>query len=86
MELQTRYNKNIMLCEIGFHHTQAEDCGDALDKIMRAFAGNAALQGIFYWEPEAEPGNTGYHKGCFNNGRPTAALEPFTRAILTPAS
>lgn len=85
-ELQTRYNKNIMLCEIGFHHTQAEDCGDALDKIMRAFAGNAALQGIFYWEPEAEPGNTGYHKGCFNNGRPTAALEPFTRAILTPAS
>lgn len=83
--LASRYNKNVMICEIGFHHTQAKDCENALDKIMRAYAGNDALQGIFYWEPEAEPSNTGYHKGCFSNGRPTAALTPFTRAVLTPA-
>ncbi len=82
--LASRYGKNVMICEIGFHHTQAKDCGDALDKIMRAYAGNDALQGIFYWEPEAEPSNTGYHKGCFTNGRPTAALDPFTRAVITP--
>lgn len=82
--MKTRYGKNVMICEIGFHHTQEKDCAEALDKIMRAYAGDATLQGIFYWEPESEPTNTGYHKGCFNNGRPTSALTPFTRAVITP--
>lgn len=76
--LKKRYGKNIMICEIGFHHTQPDDCSAAIAKFMKAFNGDAALQGIFYWEPQSEPGNTGYHKGCFENGRPTAALEAFT--------
>lgn len=82
--LKTRYDKNVMICEIGFHHTQPDDCSEALDKFMREFAGNESLQGIFYWEPQSEPDNTGYHKGCFNNGHPTKALDPFTREVLTP--
>lgn len=83
--MKERYGKNVMICEIGFHHTQEKDCAETLDKLMRTFAGNETLQGIFYWEPESEPSNTGYHKGCFRNGRPTSALNPFTRAVITPA-
>ncbi len=75
--LNTRYKKPVMICEIGFHHTQGADCSATLTKLMNEFSDGTILKGIFYWEPEAEPDNTGYHKGCFSNGRPTSALAPF---------
>lgn len=72
-----RYGKPVMLCEIGFHHTMAADCKKTLRRFINEFDGTDILKGIFYWEPEAEPDNTGYHKGCFHNGRPTEALDAF---------
>jgi len=75
--LNSRYGKPVMICEIGFHHTQPTDCNNTLKKFMDEFADASVLKGIFYWEPEAEPSNTGYHKGAFADGRPTAALDAF---------
>lgn len=72
-----RYGKPVMICEIGFHHTQGADCNKYIGYIMKEFAGSTILKGIFYWEPEAEPDNTGYHNGCFEGGRPTQALNAF---------
>jgi len=77
IELSRRYGKKIMLCEIGFHHSRPEECRRAISKIISSMADYDILRGIFYWEPESEPENTGYHKGCFKNGRPTVALDPF---------
>lgn len=71
--LRAKYNKPIMICEIGMPYDQMKDCKALIAKMM-----GSDIEGIFYWEPEAPPGyNNGYNLGCFLNGKPTIALDPF---------
>lgn len=71
--LKKKYGKPIMICEIGMPYNEAEDCRNLISKMM-----TADVEGIFYWEPEAQPGyNGGYTLGCFENDRPTVALDAF---------
>lgn len=71
--VKAKYGKPVMICEIGMPYDEAEDCRDLIAKMM-----NADVEGIFYWEPEASPGyNGGYTLGCFDQGRPTVALDAF---------
>lgn len=71
--LKEKYGKPVMICEIGMPYDEAEDCKKLISKMM-----TADVEGIFYWEPEASPGyNSGYTLGCFENGRPTVALDSF---------
>lgn len=71
--LQQKYNKPVMICEIGMPYDQAEECRDLLAMIMAT-----SVEGIFYWEPQAPAGyNDGYTMGCFDNGAPTVALDAF---------
>lgn len=72
--LKQKYNKPVMICEIGMPYDQPEPCKQLISKMM-----NVPVEGIFYWEPQAPNGyNDGYNLGCFDNDAPTAALDPFT--------
>lgn len=78
VKLHQAYGKPVMLCEIGMGYTEAEACRQCIAAIMRDGQATGQLKGIFYWEPEAPAGyNGGYNKGCFDNGRPTVALDAF---------
>lgn len=71
--LKQKYNKPVMICEIGMPYDQGEACKQLITKMMET-----DTEGIFYWEPEAPAGyNDGYTLGCFDNGAPTQALDPF---------
>lgn len=71
--LKQKYNKPVMICEIGMPYDQGELCKQLITKMM-----GAAVEGIFYWEPEAPNGyNNGYNLGCFDNDAPTVALDAF---------
>jgi len=78
-----KYNKQVMLCEIGFHYTNSAGAKSTIRKFMHEFGSGDRLAGIFYWEPEA-PEKEGYKKGAFDNNRPTEALDPFMEQTLTP--
>ena len=69
------YGRQVMICEIGMPHDKAELCRDLIARMM-----TTPVEGIFYWEPEAPAGyNGGYSMGCFENGAPTVALDPFRK-------
>ncbi len=71
--LKQKYNKPVMICELGMPYDQASLCNQLITKMM-----TADVEGIFYWEPEAPAGyNDGYTLGCFDNGAPTEALDAF---------
>lgn len=71
--LKTKYGKPVMICEIGMPWDKASECARLISTMMEA-----DVEGIFYWEPEAPSGyNGGYQLGCFDNGAPTSALDPF---------
>ncbi|MDE6110207.1 MAG: arabinogalactan endo-1,4-beta-galactosidase [Muribaculaceae bacterium] len=78
--LATTYGKRLVIAEVGMDYREA----DAADAMMRSlYAGCTAsgvVDGIFWWEPEA-PAEEGYTKGCFDNGRPTKALDVFKENI-----
>lgn len=71
--LKQKYNKPVMICEIGMPYDQEEACKQLIAKMM-----NADVEGVFYWEPQAPNGyNDGYNLGCFDNDAPTIALDAF---------
>ncbi|HEV8506195.1 MAG TPA: glycosyl hydrolase 53 family protein [Chitinophagaceae bacterium] len=75
-----RYNKEIMICEVGMSWDQPDACNaflsDLISKI-KSLAGNRGL-GVFYWEPECSVNWNGYTLGAFDNsGKPTIALDAF---------
>lgn len=73
--LKSKYGKPVMICEIGMPYNEAEKCKQLIAKMM-----GAAVEGIFYWEPQAPNGyNGGYSMGCFDHAAPTVALDPFKR-------
>lgn len=71
-----RYNKPVMICEVGMDHTAASTCRDFLTDLvakMKAVPNNNGL-GVFYWEPECYKWK-GYTLGAFDDsGKPTIAL------------
>lgn len=73
--LRQKYNKPVMICEIGMPYDQADQCYQLITKMM-----GADVEGIFYWEPQAPGGfNDGYQLGCFDNDAPTSALDAFKK-------
>ena len=79
-DMVSRYNKQVMICEIGMSENDSLSCKDfILDLLqkLRSIADNKCL-GIFYWEPECYGNWNGYTLGAFNNsGQPTVALDAF---------
>lgn len=77
--LHQRYNVPVMVCEIGMDYNLANICKQCITTLMSKGRATGHLAGIFYWEPQAPANyNGGYNKGCFNQGKPTEALDAFT--------
>ena len=75
--LATRYNKKVMICEIGMPW-DSENAAAMMQKMVDGCKAKAECLGIFYWEPECYGGWNDYNKGAFDsNGKPTDALNAF---------
>ncbi|GGH76607.1 arabinogalactan endo-1,4-beta-galactosidase [Filimonas zeae] len=75
-----RYNKDVMLCEIGMPATSGAACKRFIEDITEKVyhLPNRRGLGLFYWEPQAYDSWEGYKLGAFTDqGRPTSALEAF---------
>jgi arabinogalactan endo-1,4-beta-galactosidase len=79
-DIVTRYNKPVMICEVGMSWTDSSTCKSFIKDIItktKSVNGNKGL-GVFYWEPEAYNNWQGYPLGAFDNsGKPTIALDAF---------
>ncbi len=78
-DMLSRYNKEIMICEVGMSWDQPAACNafltDLIDKTRSL--GDKDL-GVFYWEPECNVNWNSYTLGAFDNsGKPTSALDAF---------
>ena len=79
-DMVLRYNKPVMICEIGMSWTDSTACNAFIADIIaktKSVTGSKGL-GVFYWEPEAYNNWQGYTLGAFDNsGKPTIALDAF---------
>lgn len=77
-DMVARYDKDVMICEVGMSWDEAEVCKEFLVKLLKHSKTIDRCLGIFYWEPESYGGWKGYTKGAFDNsGRSTEALDAF---------
>ena len=75
--MQSRYNKQVMVCEVGFPENDPTDAEAFLKDIIGKTRAVGGL-GVFYWEPECYNNWQGYGLGAFgSNGQPTAAMNAF---------
>lgn len=79
-DMVTRYNKEVMIVEVGMPYDQADDCQKFITDLIaktKTVTNNKGL-GVLYWEPQAYNKWAGYTLGAFDNtGRPTIALNAF---------
>lgn len=79
-DMISRYNKPVMICEVGMSWDQPAACRSFLTDLiakLKSVPGNNGL-GVFYWEPQCYGNWKGYSKGAFDNsGKPTVALQAF---------
>ncbi|MDZ4809989.1 MAG: glycosyl hydrolase 53 family protein [Bacteroidota bacterium] len=79
-DMVARYDKPVMICEVGMSWDLAATCNSFLTDLItkvRSIAGSKGL-GVFYWEPQACNNWLGYTLGAFDNsGKPTLALNAF---------
>jgi arabinogalactan endo-1,4-beta-galactosidase len=79
-DMADRYNKQVMVVEVGMSWDQAAVAKDFLTDLInktKAVKNNKGL-GVLYWEPEAYGNWQGYTLGAFDNsGKPTIALNAF---------
>ncbi|ALR90819.1 arabinogalactan endo-1,4-beta-galactosidase [Clostridium butyricum] len=80
IEFVSRYNKEVMVCEVGGEDTSVSNTYDMLKeviKIVKSISDNKGL-GVFYWEPEGAYNWSKYKLSAWgDDGRPTAALDAF---------
>lgn len=79
-DMVARFDKEIMIVEVGMSWDQAAACKSFLDDLIaknKSLTGNKGL-GVMYWEPQAYNNWQGYTLGAFDNsGKPTVALNAF---------
>ncbi|HVV05325.1 MAG TPA: glycosyl hydrolase 53 family protein [Puia sp.] len=77
-DMSARYNKPVMICEVGMPADQASICQSFLTDLMSKVRSVSGL-GVFYWEPESYNSWQGYKLGAFDDtGKPTAAMNAFS--------
>jgi arabinogalactan endo-1,4-beta-galactosidase len=79
-DMVKRYNKEVMMVEVGMNWADAAECNLFLTDIIaktKLVTGGKGL-GVLYWEPQAYNNWQGYALGAFDNtGKPTSALNAF---------
>lgn len=80
-DMTLRYNRPVMIVEVGMSWDQATACKAFLDDLItktKSVLNNKGL-GVFYWEPQSYNNWNGYTLGAFDNsGKPTIALSAFS--------
>lgn len=78
--LITRYQKEVMVVEVGGEYDKVENTKALLEatiKAVRALPDNKGL-GVLYWEPQGEKSWSGYSLSAWlPNGQPSPALDAF---------
>jgi arabinogalactan endo-1,4-beta-galactosidase len=79
-DMVTRYDKDVMVVEVGGDYTLVQNTQDMLNQvisIVRGIPGQRGL-GVIYWEPEGAKSWSNYQLNCWqNNGKPSLALDAF---------
>lgn len=79
-DMVARYNKDVMVVEVGMSWDQATACNAFLTDLIakvKSVNNNRGL-GVLYWEPQSYNNWQGYTLGAFDNsGKPTIALNAF---------
>jgi arabinogalactan endo-1,4-beta-galactosidase len=76
----SRYNKEVMVVEVGGDYTLVQNTKDMLTATINAVRNvpNQKGLGVIYWEPEGEKTWSGYQLNCWQtNGKPSLALDAF---------
>jgi arabinogalactan endo-1,4-beta-galactosidase len=79
-DMVSRYQKPVMVVEVGGPSTQVQNTLDLLNATISATRAvpNQQGLGVFYWEPEGATSWSGYTLNCWqSNGRPSPALDAF---------
>ena len=77
IDLKTRYQKDVMMVEIGFNANQT-DIAHQFVKYMVEKTKQAAGLGVFYWEPIAHKNWNSYSKGAWDeDGSPSIVMDAF---------
>lgn len=79
-DMVTRYNKEVMVVEIGMPWDNAAECKLFITDLIaktKSVTGNKGT-GVLYWEPQCYASWKGYTLGAFDNsGKPTVAMDAF---------
>ena len=79
-DMASRYNKEVMVVEVGGDYTLIQNTHDMLAAVInevKNVPNNKGL-GVIYWEPEGEKSWSGYQLNCWqSNGKPSTALDAF---------
>ncbi len=78
-DMVSRYNKPVMVVEIGYAWDQPDDAKAMIsDVIARNQALGVMGQGVFYWEPDGDPNWSHYPLSAMNaNDQFTSAMDAF---------
>ena len=83
-DIASRYNKEVMVVEVGGDFTLVQNTYDMLVatiKAVKSVPDNKGL-GVIYWEPEGEKSWSGYQLNCWqSDGKPSPALDAFALNI-----
>jgi arabinogalactan endo-1,4-beta-galactosidase len=79
-DMVARYNKDIMISEVGMDVTAAATCKSFIQDMIaktKSLSNKKGL-GVFYWEPQCYNSWKGYKLGAFDDtGKPTVAMDAF---------
>lgn len=79
-EMVSRYDKEVMLCEVGGEDTKPVNTYDMIKAVIekvRAVPSGKGL-GVFYWEPQGAESWSKYKLSAWgDDGRPTVAMDAF---------
>jgi arabinogalactan endo-1,4-beta-galactosidase len=79
-DMVSRYNKEVMIVEVGGDFTLVQNTKDMLTATINAVQNvpNQKGLGVIYWEPEGEKTWSSYQLNCWqSNGKPSTALDAF---------
>lgn len=77
LDIKSRYNKDVMMVEIGFSYSRPDITYQYITYIMERVKELDGL-GVFYWEPIARSPFTNYSKGAWDDdGSPSIAMDAF---------
>jgi arabinogalactan endo-1,4-beta-galactosidase len=77
IDLKSRYNKDIMMAEVGFSNNRPDIAYQYLTYMIEKTKQADGL-GVFYWEPIARSPFTSYSKGAWDaDGSPSIAMDAF---------